>query len=169
MLTATNQTKASTDDPAVLAQFVEALDAIMLELAQAIVRDGEGATKFIEVNVNGAAQESDAVAIAYSVANSPLMKTALFASDANWGRIVMAIGKADVDIDVNKLDVFLGDVQLMAAGQKHPDYSEAAGAAVMAEEEILIRIELNAGTESTRVWTSDLSHEYVRINAEYRT
>ena len=107
--------------------------------------------------------------IAYSIANSPLMKTALFASDANWGRIVMAIGKAPVSIDVNKLDVYLGDVQLMAAGQKHPDYTEAAGAAVMAKEEITITVDLNAGDAAETVWTSDLSHEYVTINAEYRT
>ncbi len=169
MLTATNQTNASAEDPEVYSRFVQELDALMLELAQSIVRDGEGATKFIEVRVQGAEQESDALAIAYSVANSPLMKTALFASDANWGRIVMAIGKAGIPLDVNKLDVFLGDIQLMAAGQKHPDYQEAAGAAVMAEEEITIRIDLNAGVVDTSVWTSDLSHEYVRINAEYRT
>ncbi len=169
MLTATNMTKASAESKEVLALFSEQLTSLMLELAQGIVRDGEGATKFIEVCVTGAERQSDAVAIAYSVANSPLMKTALFASDANWGRIVMAIGKADVEIDVNKLDVFLGEVQLMVAGQKHPEYTEAAGAKVMAEEEIVIRIDLNAGTEETRVWTSDLSHEYVRINAEYRT
>ena len=150
-------------------EFISQFNSLMLELAHAIVRDGEGATKFIEVQVNGASHDQDASDIAYSIANSPLMKTALFASDANWGRIVMAIGKAGVELDVNKLDVYLGDVQLMKSGQKHPEYSEQAGAAVMAEDEIVIRVELNTGSASTSVWTSDLSHEYVRINAEYRT
>lgn len=169
MLTTTNQTSASADSEEVYGRFCTELDSLMLELAQGIVRDGEGATKFIEVRVTGAAEESDALDIAYSVANSPLMKTALFASDANWGRIVMAIGKAGVQLDVNKLDVFIGDVQLMQSGQKHSGYQEQAGAEVMAREEIVIHINLNSGSEETRVWTSDLSHEYVRINAEYRT
>jgi glutamate N-acetyltransferase/amino-acid N-acetyltransferase len=169
MLTSTNRTSASVRDSDVAVEFITQFNSLMLELAHAIVRDGEGATKFIEVQVNGANHEQDASGIAYSIANSPLMKTALFASDANWGRIVMAIGKAGVGLDVNKLDVYLGDVQLMKFGQKHPEYSEEAGAAVMVEDEIVIRVELNTGSASTSVWTSDLSHEYVRINAEYRT
>ncbi|MEX1237035.1 MAG: bifunctional ornithine acetyltransferase/N-acetylglutamate synthase, partial [Pseudomonadales bacterium] len=136
---------------------------------QSIVRDGEGATKFVEVRVEHGATQAECLAIAYAIANSPLMKTALYASDANWGRIVMAIGKAPVTIDVNKLDVYLGDVQLMQAGQKHPRYSENQGAAVMAQETIRIVVDLNAGEFSESVWTSDLSHEYVTINAEYRT
>ena len=97
------------------------------------------------------------------------MKTAIYASDANWGRIVMAIGKANVFININKLDVYLGDVRLMHKGGKDAGYSEAQGSAVMQEEEITIRVDLNAGQCSETVWTSDLSHEYVRINAEYRT
>jgi len=149
--------------------FVQMLDEVCLELAQGIIRDGEGATKFVAVEVGTGALQSDCLNIAYAIANSPLMKTALFASDANWGRLVMAIGKAPVDIDVNKLDIFLGDVQLMAAGQKSSDYTEEAGSKVMMNEEILIRVELNAGCLRETVWTSDLSHEYVRINAEYRT
>lgn len=169
MLTATNQTVASAETESVLEQFVGELESLMLELAQGIIRDGEGATKFIEVHVKGAEREADALEIAYSVANSPLMKTAMFASDANWGRLVMAIGKANVSIDVNLLDIFLGEVQLMSAGQKDAGYTEAAGAAVMTEENIVIQINLNAGDAETKVWTSDLSHEYVRINAEYRT
>ena len=169
MLTSTNQTEVTAQNPDAKERFVTEFNSLMLELAHAIVRDGEGATKFIEVQVNGANSEQDASDIAYSIANSPLMKTALFASDANWGRIVMAIGKAGVALDVNKLDVYLGDVQLMQSGQKHSEYSEEAGAKVMAEEEILIRVELGSGDAGTSVWTSDLSHEYVRINAEYRT
>lgn len=169
MLTTTNLTEATAESPEVYDRFVAEFDSLMLELAHSIVRDGEGATKFIEVQVSGAESQADALAIAYSVANSPLMKTALFASDANWGRIVMAIGKAGVALDVDKLDVYLGNVQLMKAGQKDPEYQEESGAAVMAEEEITIRIDLNAGSIEESVWTSDLSHEYVRINAEYRT
>lgn len=149
--------------------FSKALSALALELAQGIIRDGEGATKFVEVRVGNGPTSEVCLAIAYAIANSPLMKTAIYASDANWGRIVMAIGKAPVNIDVNKLDVYLGDVQLMAAGQKHPGYTEDAGAAVMADEEITITVDLNAGAAAETVWTSDLSHEYVRINAEYRT
>ena len=169
MLTATCQTSLSLADEALMEKFQIELDALMLELAQGIVRDAEGATKFIEVCVKGGQSMSDCSAIAYAIANSPLMKTALFASDANWGRIVMAIGKADVKIDVRLLDVFLGDIQLMKSGQKDAAYTEQAGAAVMADEEIVITVDINAGDFETSVWTSDLSHEYVRINAEYRT
>lgn len=170
MLTATGQSGVDiASDGRLHSQFAEVLGSVCLELAQGIVRDGEGATKFVQVQVNGGNTEAECLAIAYSVANSPLMKTALFASDANWGRIVMAIGKAPVTIDVNKLDVYLGDVQLMKAGQKYAGYTEASGAAVMAQEEITIRIDLNRGHYSESVWTSDLSHEYVRINAEYRS
>jgi len=149
--------------------FVSALESLSLELAHAIIRDAEGATKFISVKVTGGNTQKDCLAIAYSIANSPLMKTALYASDANWGRIVMAIGKAEVKLDVNNLNVFLGNVQLMEKGQKHADYTDAAGAAAVAEEEICITVDLNAGDFEETIWTSDLSHEYVRINAEYRT
>jgi len=150
-------------------RFQAMLRELSLELAQGIIRDAEGATKFVEVTVRGGPSQETCLAIAYSIANSPLMKTAIYASDANWGRIVMAIGKAGVDIDVGKLDVYLGDVQLMAGGEKHEDYAEAAGARVMAQEESAITVDLNAGDCTETVWTSDLSHEYVRINAEYRT
>ena len=170
MLSATGVSSVDIDvDKQAHEQFVQMLNEVCLELAQGIIRDGEGATKFVAVEVGSSESRSDSLNIAYAIANSPLMKTALFASDANWGRLVMAIGKAPVDIDVNKLDIFLGDVQLMKKGQKALDYTEKAGSDVMAEEEILIRVELNAGSIRETVWTSDLSHEYVRINAEYRT
>jgi glutamate N-acetyltransferase/amino-acid N-acetyltransferase len=170
MLSATGVSAVDIDvDEQAHEQFVRMLNEVCLELAQGIIRDGEGATKFVAVEVGSSESRSDSLNIAYAIANSPLMKTALFASDANWGRLVMAIGKAPVDIDVNKLDIFLGDVQLMTKGQKALDYTEKAGSDVMAEEEILIRVELNAGSIRETVWTSDLSHEYVRINAEYRT
>lgn len=149
--------------------FYDALTSLCRELAHGIIRDAEGATKFIAVQVKSGSSQEECLEVAYSVANSPLMKTALFASDANWGRIVMAIGKADVDIDVKKLDVFLGDVRLMSKGNKDPDYSEAVGAQIFSKQEIDIIIHINNGDFEETVWTSDLSHEYVRINAEYRT
>ena len=170
MLSATGVSSVDIDsDDEARKQFTQMLNEVCLELAQGIIRDGEGATKFVAVEVGTGELQSDCLSIAYAIANSPLMKTALFASDANWGRLVMAIGKAPVEIDVNKLDIFLGGVQLMSAGQKAQDYTEEAGSAVMAQEEITIRVELNAGDIRETVWTSDLSHEYVRINAEYRT
>ena len=170
MLTATGVSTVDIDSRETSRnQFKEALEALCQELAHGIVRDAEGASKFITVNVRGGKNQRDCLQIAYSIANSPLMKTALYASDANWGRLVMAIGKADVDIDINKLDVFLGDVQLMHKGQKFHGYTEEAGADAVAGEEIRIRVDINDGEFEETVWTSDLSHEYVRINAEYRT
>ena len=170
MLTATGAAGLDVDaDPAALEQFQKLLNEVCLELAQGIVRDAEGATKFVAVTVRNGKTEEDCLAIAYAIANSPLMKTAIHASDANWGRIVMAVGKAGVTLDINALDIFLGDVQLMDAGQKSPEYTESQGAAVMAAEDITITIDLNAGSATETVWTCDLSQEYVRINADYRS
>ncbi|MBV1876840.1 MAG: bifunctional glutamate N-acetyltransferase/amino-acid acetyltransferase ArgJ [Pseudomonadales bacterium] len=170
MLTATGQSGVDIDlDAADRESFKLVLQDICAELAQGIVRDAEGATKFIAVNVVGGRSEQECLAIAFSVANSPLLKTAMYASDANWGRIVMAIGKAEVQIDINRLDIYVGDVQLMDQGQKHCDYTETAGAEAVSGEEISITIDLNLGAVRETVWTCDLSHEYIRINAEYRT
>ena len=150
--------------------FVTALQQVAVELAQAIVRDGEGATKFVTVAVDGAASQSEALAVAFTVAESPLVKTALFASDPNWGRILAAVGRAGVDnLDVDKVAVYLGDVILTENGGCAASYTEEAGQAVMDQEEIEIRINLERGDCSEIVWTTDLSHDYVRINAEYRT
>ena len=168
MVTATGQSKVVIDNENYQA-FYAHFESLMLELAQGLVRDAEGATKFVAVTVTNGETADDCLKIAYAIANSPLMKTALYASDANWGRIVMAIGKAGVALNVDKLDVFLGDVCLMYQGGKDSAYDEANGAAVMANEEISITVDLNAGDYTETVWTSDLSHEYVRINAEYRT
>ena len=169
MLTATGVSGVVCDAGAAATSFKDSLHALMQELAQGIIRDAEGATKFVTVTVTGGKCEADCLSVAYAIANSPLMKTALFASDANWGRIVMAIGKADADIDPEKIDVYLGDVQLMAAGGKEASYVEEAGAAVMQGEEITIKVDLNLGEAIETVWTSDLSHDYVSINADYRT
>lgn len=148
----------------------QAVFEVFMEVAQAIVRDGEGATKFVTVQVNGGANHQECLDVAYAVAHSPLIKTALFASDPNWGRILAAVGYAGVpNLDVSLIDVFLGDVCIASQGGRAASYTEEQGAAVMAEEEIGIRIELGRGDCSETIWTTDLSHEYVRINAEYRS
>lgn len=169
MLTATGVSGVDCETGVSRERFQEALFSVMQELAHGIIRDGEGATKFVTIHVSGGMTRQDCLSIAYAIANSPLMKTALFASDANWGRIVMAIGKANATIDPSKIDVYLGDVCLMKSGGKDKVYREEMGAKVMALEEITIRVDLNMGAEKETVWTSDLSHEYVTINAEYRT
>ena len=151
-------------------QVLDVLACMMNRLAQLIVRDGEGATKFITVQVDGGANTQECCDVAYSVAESPLIKTALFASDPNWGRIVMAIGKAGVpNLDSSLVQVWLGDVQICLNGGANPDYTEAAGAAVMAEKEITIRIDLARGTSQDTVYTCDFSYDYVKINADYRS
>ncbi|MEH6365916.1 MAG: bifunctional glutamate N-acetyltransferase/amino-acid acetyltransferase ArgJ [Pseudomonas marincola] len=148
----------------------KAVFEVCMEVAQAIVRDGEGATKFVTVAVNGGATHQECLDVGYAVAHSPLIKTALFASDPNWGRILAAVGRAGVaQLDVSKIDVFLGDVCIASRGCRAASYTEEQGSAVMAQEEITIRIELGRGTCSETIWTTDLSHEYVKINAEYRT
>ena len=149
--------------------FTEALNDLCLELAQGLVRDGEGASRFVAITVEGGDSNEDCLTIAYAIANSPLMKTAIFAGDPNWGRIVMAIGKAGVQFDLTGLDVWLGDVKLITGGEKEASYTEEAGAVVMDEEEISITVRLGPGNARETVWTSDLSHDYVTINAEYRT
>lgn len=152
------------------AQLKQAVFEVFMEVAQAIVRDGEGATKFVTVQVNGGGNHQECLDVAYAVAHSPLIKTALFASDPNWGRILAAVGYAGVaNLDVSLIDVFLGDVCIARQGGRAATYTEEQGAAVMAREEITIRIELGRGDCSETIWTTDLSHEYVRINAEYRS
>lgn len=151
-------------------EFYAAVESVFIELAQAIIRDGEGATKFVAVAVNGGINEEECAQVAYAVAESPLVKTALFASDPNWGRILAAVGRAGVvDLDVSKIHLAINGVTIAERGGRSPSYTEQQGAAVMAQEEITIAIELGRGNVSTTVWTTDFSHEYVTINAEYRT
>jgi len=153
-----------------LARFEQALISLMQTLAHEMVRDGEGASKFIEVKVKHAASNKDALSIAYSVGHSPLVKTAITASDANWGRILMAVGKAEAEhLDVDQVDVYLDDVCIVQNGQKHPTYTEEKGAEVFEKEEFTITIDLKAGWCEECIWTCDLSYEYIRINAEYRS
>ncbi|MDH3635290.1 MAG: bifunctional glutamate N-acetyltransferase/amino-acid acetyltransferase ArgJ [Gammaproteobacteria bacterium] len=150
--------------------FVAALTQLFEQLAQAIIRDAEGATKFVEIEVLQARDGADAREVADCIAHSPLVKTALFASDPNWGRILAAIGRARVDnLDIESVDLYLGDTCLLRQGLPDPTYTEASGQAAMDGEEIKIRVNLNQGDASARIWTSDLSYEYVRINAEYRS
>ncbi len=159
----------SKDDSRYPAVF-SVLQRVFIRLAQLIVRDGEGATKFITVRVEGGNNSQECCDIAYSVAHSPLIKTAFFASDPNWGRILAAVGKAGVEgLDVSKIQVWLDDVQICRNGGAAPDYTEAQGAAVMKQEEITIRIALGRGDAVDTVWTCDLSYDYVKINADYRS
>jgi glutamate N-acetyltransferase/amino-acid N-acetyltransferase len=148
----------------------DALQNVCAMLAQSIVRDGEGATKFVTVTVSGGVSEQDCLDIAFTVAHSPLVKTALFASDPNWGRILAAVGRAPVpNLDIDKVDLYLDEVCVATGGAVDPDYTEEKGQSVMNQEEFEIRILLHAGEAEASVWTSDLSHEYIRINAEYRS
>ena len=150
--------------------FTDALAAVLLDLAQAIVRDAEGATKFVTVRVTGGRGPAECRAVGYSVARSPLVKTAMFASDANVGRLLMAIGKADVvALDPVGVTVSLGGVRAFERGGIAPGYTEERGAAVMAEPEILLEIDLGRGDAALELYTSDLSHGYVSVNADYRS
>lgn len=151
-------------------QFAAALEAVFIELAQAIVRDGEGATKFVTVQINGGNDSAECLRAAYAIAESPLVKTALFASDPNWGRILAAIGRSGIEqLDTARINIFLNDVQIVANGGRAATYTEEQGQQAMAPEDITIRVELQRGTASETLWTCDFSHEYVTINAEYRT
>ncbi|MBL4673828.1 MAG: bifunctional glutamate N-acetyltransferase/amino-acid acetyltransferase ArgJ [Arenicella sp.] len=168
MATGKAQAEPLTGDS--LEGFYQQLESVLVELATSIIRDGEGATKFVKVEVSGGCNQSDCSAIAYSIAHSPLVKTALFASDPNWGRILMALGKAPVEsLDMSLVDIQIGCVSLIEKGQPAPSYTEEAGKSVFVEEEIHIHVALNQGSERFHVWTSDLSHEYVSINADYRS
>ena len=150
--------------------FLENLCQVFTDLAQAIIRDAEGSTKFVTVVVDTAINQSEALKVAYTIAESPLVKTALSASDPNWGRILAAIGRSGIeDLDVNEVQILLNSVLIADHGARAPSYSEEAGQAAMQPEDIEIRVCLNRGDASEVVWTSDLTHEYVRINAEYRT
>ena len=148
----------------------EAVTAVCIELAQAIVRDGEGATRFVTVAVEGGRSSDECLQVAYTIAQSPLVKTALFAGDPNWGRILAAVGRAGLTgLDLEGVDIFLDEVCIVRRGGRATDYTEAAGRQVMERSEMTIRVKLGRGESSEQVWTCDLSYDYVRINAEYRT
>jgi len=155
---------------ALYAALKQAVEEVALELAKAIVRDGEGATKFVSVEVTGGASQQECLDVAFSVAHSPLVKTALFASDPNWGRILCAVGYAGVArLDTSRVNLYIGDLCIAQGGCRAENYTEERGAAAMREEEIILRIDLGRGICSETVWTTDLSYDYVKINAEYRS
>ena len=151
-------------------EFQKALNELTRNLAHKIVKDGEGSTKFVEVSVSGLESNEDCLEVAYTVAHSPLVKTALFASDANWGRILAAVGRARVKgISFENINISLNEVQIISSGEISDQYSEEAGSREMEKPEITIRIDLGGFKTNESVWTTDLSYEYVKINAEYRS
>ncbi len=151
-------------------QFQHAINDVFIQLAQAIIRDGEGATKFVTIHVESATNTGEAKKVAYTIAHSPLVKTALFASDPNWGRILAAVGRAGLDdLNIDEVSIYLDNVCIVSQGGRDQHYEEAMGQEVMSQKEITIRVILNRGSEQATVWTTDLSYDYVKINAEYRT
>jgi glutamate N-acetyltransferase/amino-acid N-acetyltransferase len=159
---------SSADDPRASA-FAEALGDVLHELAIHVVRDGEGATKMVTVTVDGAESDSSAFRIAQSIANSPLVKTAIAGEDANWGRIVMAVGKAGEPADRDRLEISFGDIRVATEGERDPAYNEAATSAYMKNEDIEIRVGLGLGSGTATVYTCDLTHGYITINGDYRS
>ena len=151
------------------ANFADALHKLMLDLSQQVVRDGEGATKLVEIAVTGAVDDSVARIHAMAIANSPLVKTAIAGEDPNWGRIVMAIGKSGAPADRDLISISFGDVNVASHGWVNPDYVEAEAAALMKKQEIKIAVDLGMGTGTATVWTCDLTHGYIEINADYRS
>jgi glutamate N-acetyltransferase/amino-acid N-acetyltransferase len=160
-------TSLDSEDGRILRQ---AVVEVAQRLAQAIVRDGEGATKFITVRVEGGRTQAECRQAAYAIAHSPLVKTAFFASDPNLGRILAAVGYAGIDdLDQGLIDLFLDEVHVVRQGGRHPDYREEHGQRVMKQSEITVRVDMHRGPAQATVWTCDLSHDYVSINADYRS
>lgn len=151
------------------AEFAAALEAVMLDLSHQVVRDGEGATKFVEVRVAGAVTDLDARKVALSIANSPLVKTAIAGEDPNWGRVVMAVGKSGATADRDLLQISFGDILVAENGWVSPSYSEDEAAAYMKGQDLVIAVEMGLGQGSSTVWTCDLTHGYIQINADYRS
>ena len=149
--------------------FGRALEQVMLDLAQQVVKDGEGATKFVEVQVTGAASDADAHRVAMAIANSPLVKTAIAGEDANWGRVVMAVGKSGAEADRDRLTIRFGDLVLAENGWRAPGYDEAAASAYMKRDHLVIGVDLGLGKGRRTAWTCDLTHRYIDINADYRS
>lgn len=166
---ADGQKRIETADDAALAGFKAALNALLKDLALQVVRDGEGARKMVEITVTGAESDATAKKIALSIANSPLVKTAVAGEDANWGRIVMAVGKSGEMADRDRLAIWFGDIRVAVNGERDPAYSEAATTAVMQREDIPVRVDIGLGQGQATVWTCDLTKEYVAINGDYRS
>ena len=159
-----------SENSADFAALRDTLTEVAIELAQAIVRDGEGATKFMTVTIEGGKDEAECRKVAYAIAHSPLIKTAFFASDPNLGRILAAIGYAGIDdLDVNNMELYLGDILVAEKGGRAASYKEEQGSAIMKESDILVRVVLNRGQQNCTIWTCDFSYDYVKINADYRS
>ena len=171
ILIATGQSHVTiTEQDAAFEIFASALDELCIELAKAMVRDGEGATKLIHVEISQGASEQECLDVAYTIAHSPLVKTAFFASDPNWGRILAAVGRAGLnELLLDKIKIYLGDVCIVENGGRSENYTEEQGQSVMDRNEITIRVELSRGNAQANIWTCDFSYDYVKINAEYRT
>lgn len=170
LATGRSAAKVGAVDSESFEQFAAVVSQLCTELAQALVRDAEGATKFITIEVVEGASEADCLEVAYTIAHSPLVKTAFFASDPNWGRILAAVGRAGIHaLNLSAVSIDLDDVRVISDGALAPGYTEAQGQRVMRKPEITVRVALGSGSSSARIWTSDLSHEYVQINAEYRS
>ena len=169
LLAATGQSDAAEVKGAVAKAFEAALHGVMRDLALQVIRDGEGATKLVEIRVTGAANDDDAARVAFAIANSPLVKTAVAGQDPNWGRIVAAIGKSGAAADRDRLTIHFGDVLVARKGWRNPDYQEEDGAAHFRQEELLIRVDLGLGRGKRTVWTCDLTNRYIEINADYRS
>jgi len=170
MLMASGGSGVAAGDAADLGTLGAAIDDVAMRLAQAIVRDAEGATKFVTVRVDQGRDEAECRKIAYAIAHSPLVKTAFFASDPNLGRILAAIGYAGVaDLDPDAIDLYVDEIQVALGGARDPNYDEASGIAAMRKPEFMVRVALHRGEATVTVWTCDLSYDYVKINADYRT
>jgi len=169
LVAATGQSEAAEVKGAVAKAFETALQGVMRDLALQVVRDGEGATKLVEVRVTGAASDEDAAKVAFSIANSPLVKTAVAGQDPNWGRIVAAVGKSGAAADRDKLSIRFGDILVAKDGWRNPDYQEEQGAAYMQGQELLFHVDLGLGSARRSVWTCDLTSRYIEINADYRS
>ena len=169
LIAATGQSAAAALKGTHLKAFEAALQSVMLNLAHQVIRDGEGATKFVEIRVTGAASNPDAHRVALAIANSPLVKTAIAGQDPNWGRIVAAIGKSGAAADRDRITICFGDITVARDGWRDPDYREEDGAAYMRNSELVIAVDMGLGTGARTVWTCDLTARYIEINADYRS
>ena len=169
LLAATGKSEAAELKGTYLKAFESALRGVMMDLAHQVIRDGEGATKFVEVRITGAASNADAHKLAMAIANSPLVKTAIAGQDPNWGRIVAAIGKAGAEADRDRLSIRFGDILVAENGWRNPDYREEDGAAYMLQSDLVIAVDMGLGKSKRSVWTCDLTNRYIEINADYRS
>ncbi len=169
LVAATGQSAAAEVKGPVAKAFETALKGVMMDLAHQVIRDGEGATKFVEIRVTGAASDADAQKVALSIANSPLVKTAIAGQDPNWGRIVAAIGKSGAEADRDRLTIKFGDILVAEKGWRNPAYKEEEGAAYMRQPELVIAVDMGLGRAKRSVWTCDLTNRYIEINADYRS